>query len=261
MESQTQQRNWSLAMTFVIILFIVIFSMLFSSIFSKSVVGPRGLPGIPGPPGEQGLTGETGPPGPTGPSGPVVDWEGLAGKPEFSTVALTGSYPDLVDKPNLSAAALSGQYNDLIGRPNVFHIKGDTPFQNGVGLVTTLFNVLTDEYTFPIGPTGSAFSVNGLLWVTINDPTIPGTQIALLEIGAFAGGTEELKFTYVRVREANVPDIDERYRFLAYVQNSSITNDGVLEVRIAQFYRDPTLTDMTLVTNSFTGHLIINPTA
>ena len=38
----------------------------------------------------------------------------------LSSVALSGSYNDLVDKPHLSDVALTGSYNDLIDKPTLF---------------------------------------------------------------------------------------------------------------------------------------------
>lgn len=40
--------------------------------------------------------------------------------PEFSNVAFTGNYDDLIDVPNLSDVAISGSYNDLSNRPQLF---------------------------------------------------------------------------------------------------------------------------------------------
>jgi hypothetical protein len=176
-------------------------------------------------------------------------------------VSFSGQYSDILNPPNLSAVAFSGNYLDVISRPNVFHVKGNTPTVNGIGLITTLFDHFTNQFGLPVGPMGSTFSLSGLLWCRITDPTFPGEQICLLEVGAYNGSTEVSKHSFVRVRESNNPSINDRYRFLIYVQDTSPLNVGILEVRIALFYRETGLTDITLVSNSFTGHLIINPFA
>jgi hypothetical protein len=246
--------------TLVAALLIIVFSMIFSRMFASGAVGSRGLPGLPGPPGPDGFPGDTGPQGPPGPPGPVVDWQTLAGKPTFSTVAFTGSYTDIIDKPNLATVASTGKYSDLIAKPNIFHVKGDTPVVDGIGLITTLKDHFTNEFSLPVGTMGTTFSLTGQLWCSIIDPTFPGSQIALLDIGVFNGGSSESsKHSFVRVRESNNPDIDSRYRFLIYVQDTGLLNIGLIEVRIALFYRELGLTDITLVSNSFTGHLVINP--
>jgi hypothetical protein len=243
-----------------VLLLIILLSMIFSKHFGSNAIGPRGLPGLPGPPGPEGLAGEPGPIGPAGPPGPIVDWQSLAGKPTFSTVAFSGNYSDLINRPSLATVATTGKYADLIERPNVFHVKGDTPVVNGVGLITTLKDHFTNQFSLPVGTMGATFSVTGQLWCRIIDPTFPGSQIALLEIGAFNGGSSEAsKYSYVRIRESNNPGIDSRYRFLIYVQDVGPINTGLIEVRIALFYRELGLLDITLVSNSFTGHLVINP--
>jgi hypothetical protein len=238
---------------------IILFSLTFTRMVSSGSVGPRGLPGVPGLPGPEGSSGEQGPPGPPG---PATNWDGLAGKPTFSTVAFTGNYTDLTSPPNLSTVALTGNYYDLVSRPLLFHVRGNTPLVNGVGLITTLKDHFTDDFRFPLGQMGLTFSVTGLIWCRIEDPTFPGSQIALLEFGAFNGGIPEtLKHSFIRIREANNSDIDTRYRFLVYVQDTSLFDTGALEVRIAVFYKENGLADISLVSNSFTGHMIVNPFA
>ena len=65
----------------------------------------------------------------------AVDWNDVENKPNFATVAESGSYNDLTDKPvipeapdltpyaktaDLSTVATSGSYNDLTDKPNLF---------------------------------------------------------------------------------------------------------------------------------------------
>ena len=64
----------------------------------------------------------------------AVDWNDVENKPNFATVATSGSYNDLTDKPvipeapdltpyaktaDLSTVATSGSYNDLIDKPTI----------------------------------------------------------------------------------------------------------------------------------------------
>lgn len=65
----------------------------------------------------------------------AVDWNDVGNKPNFATVATSGSYNDLTDKPtipeapdltpyaktaDLSTVATSGSYEDLTNKPNLF---------------------------------------------------------------------------------------------------------------------------------------------
>ena len=49
----------------------------------------------------------------------TIDWIAITGKPNFSTVAVTGVYSDLLNKPTFSTVATTGQYSDLIGKPSL----------------------------------------------------------------------------------------------------------------------------------------------
>ena len=64
----------------------------------------------------------------------AVDWDDVGNKPNFATVATSGSYNDLTDKPvipeapdltpyaktaDLSTVATSGSYNDLTDKPTI----------------------------------------------------------------------------------------------------------------------------------------------
>lgn len=47
------------------------------------------------------------------------DWDDIQNKPNFATVATSGSYNDLSNKPNLASVATSGSYNDLSDKPSI----------------------------------------------------------------------------------------------------------------------------------------------
>lgn len=74
-----------------------------------------------------------------------IDWNNIQNKPNFATVATTGSYNDLTNKPTL----FSGSYNDLTDKPTLFSgnyndltnkptIPTDTnQLTNGAGFITS----------------------------------------------------------------------------------------------------------------------------
>lgn len=102
-------------------------------------MGPKGDTGAQGPQGPQGEQGIQGPVGPVGPQGPQgdpstitvngqtyeavegnitipdyptsLDWDSIEDKPDFATVATSGSYNDLTDKPSIPTKT-SDLYND-----------------------------------------------------------------------------------------------------------------------------------------------------
>ena len=54
-----------------------------------------------------------------GGSGDTVDWDDIQNKPEFATVATSGSYSDLSNRPSLATVATSGDYRDLEAKPDL----------------------------------------------------------------------------------------------------------------------------------------------
>ena len=98
----------------------------------------------------------------------VVDWNDVENKPNFATVATSGSYNDLTDKPNL----FSGNYEDLTNKPNLF--DGD-------------YNNLTNKPTIPEPytlPTASTSTLGGVKvdgsTITIADGVISSTGGGLI---------------------------------------------------------------------------------
>lgn len=49
----------------------------------------------------------------------ITSWDDIPDKPNFATVAVSGSYNDLSNKPNLATVATSGSYNDLSNKPTI----------------------------------------------------------------------------------------------------------------------------------------------
>lgn len=73
--------------------------------------------------------------------GGSVAWNNITGKPNFATVATSGSYNDLTNKPNLATVATTGSYNDLSNKPTIPPAYDDTALKNRV---TALENTTSD---------------------------------------------------------------------------------------------------------------------
>ena len=81
-----------------------------------------------------------------GGSGGSTDWSDITNKPNFATVATSGSYNDLSNKPDLShyvedtdlaSVATSGSYNDLSNKPTIPTVPTNvSAFTNDAGYLT-----------------------------------------------------------------------------------------------------------------------------
>ena len=79
-----------------------------------------------------------------------VDWSGIENKPNFATVATSGSYNDLINKPTLATVATSGSYADLSGTPSLATVATTgsyTDLLNRPGTATDSTLGLTKLYT------------------------------------------------------------------------------------------------------------------
>ena len=133
----------------------------------------------------------------------AVDWNDVGNKPNFATVATSGSYNDLTDKPvipeapdltpyaktaDLSTVATSGSYEDLTNKPNLF--SGDyqdltnkptipEPYTLPTASTDTLGGVKVDGETITIADGvissaggGGSVSVDGTSIIQNEDGTI-----------------------------------------------------------------------------------------
>ncbi|MGE0587372.1 MAG: hypothetical protein AB7O48_02275 [Cyclobacteriaceae bacterium] len=142
--------------------------------------GPKGDKGDPGNQGPQGIQGEAGPQGLKGDTGDpgvafddtqiLVDktWTSSkindeltlkANTGDLSTIAVSGSYNDLVDAPTLSTVATTGQYGDLTGAPTLSNVA-----------LSGSYSDLTDT------PTLAAVASSGDYNDLSNKPTIDGSE-------------------------------------------------------------------------------------
>ena len=131
----------------------------------------------------------------------AVDWNDVENKPNFATVAESGSYNDLIDKPvipeapdltpyaktaDLSTVATSGSYNDLTDKPNLF--SGN-------------YEDLTNKPTIPEAPDLTNYATKDDLANAKPDLT-PYAKTADLSTVATSGSYEDL---------TNKPTIPEPY--------------------------------------------------
>ena len=98
-------------------------------------------------------------------------WTSIKGKPNFVTVASSGSYTDLSNKPVLATVATTGSYTDLLNKPKLFDsswalIKGKPS------------NIVSLPFA---PPKGYLIYFNGSNWDTI--PKGKAGQVLTLESG------------------------------------------------------------------------------
>ena len=122
----------------------------------------------------------------------AVDWNDVGNKPNFATVAESGSYNDLTDKPtipeapdltpyaktaDLSTVATSGSYEDLTNKPNLFS-----------GNYEDLTNkpTIPEPYTLPTAST-----------TTLGGVKVDGSTITIADgVISSAGGGSSLENTF-----------------------------------------------------------------
>lgn len=111
-----------------------------------------------------------------------VDWDEITNKPQFATVASTGSYNDLTDKPtfktinnesiigtgNITIQAGSADWDDITNKPTFANVafSGD-------------YTDLTNTPTIPAAPVQSNWNetnTSSLAYIQ-NKPTIPAAQV------------------------------------------------------------------------------------
>ena len=224
-----------------------------TTIYSDTIEGKLGL-GVDYYKGETGKSGADevyiGPEPPTDPqvklwvdteaqSVGAVDWNDVENKPNFATVAESGSYNDLTDKPvipeapdltlyaktaDLSTVATSGSYNDLTDKPTIpeapdlsnYATKDDlanakpdlTPYAKTADLSTVAtsgsYEDLTNKPTIPEAytlPTASTDTLGGV--------KVDGTTITIADgvISSAGGGGIDLSNTLL-INSSKSNDID-----------------------------------------------------
>lgn len=169
-----------------------------TTIYSDTIEGKLGL-GVDYYKGETGKSGADevyiGPEPPTDPqvklwvdteaqSAGAVDWNDVENKPNFATVAESGSYNDLTDKPvipeapdltpyaktaDLSTVATSGSYNDLTDKP----VIPEAPDLSNYATKDDLANAKPDLTPYAKTADLSTVATSGSYEDLTNKPTIP----------------------------------------------------------------------------------------
>ena len=132
----------------------------------------------------------------------TVDWNDVGNKPNFATVATSGSYNDLIDKPvipeapdltpyaktaDLSTVATSGSYEDLTNKPNLFSGNYED-LTNKPNLFSGNYEDLTNKPTIPEPYTLPTASTDTLGGVKVDGSTITITDGVISSAGG--GGTD-----------------------------------------------------------------------
>lgn len=136
----------------------------------------------------------------------AVDWNDVGNKPNFATVATSGSYNDLTDKPvipeapdltpyaktaDLSTVATSGSYEDLTNKPNLFSGNYED-LTNKPNLFSGDYQDLTNKPTIPEPytlPTASTTTLGGV--------KVDGSTITIADgVISSAGGGSSLENTF-----------------------------------------------------------------
>lgn len=136
----------------------------------------------------------------------AVDWNDVENKPNFATVAESGSYNDLTDKPaipeapdltpyaktaDLSTVATSGSYEDLTNKPNLFSGNYEDLI-NKPNLFSGDYQDLTNKPTIPEPytlPTASTDTLGGV--------KVDGSTITIADgVISSAGGGSSLENTF-----------------------------------------------------------------
>ena len=160
----------------------------------------------------------------------AVDWNDVGNKPNFATVAESGSYNDLTDKPvipeapdltpyaktaDLSTVATSGSYNDLTDKPNLF--DGDyNSLTNKPNLFSGNYEDLTNKPTIPEPYTLPTASTTTLGGVKVDGETI---TIADGVISSAGGGSSSNVLGGNRVRN---PDGDITHTITSLTINGNV---------------------------------------
>lgn len=165
----------------------------------------------------------------------AVDWNDVGNKPNFATVATSGSYNDLTDKPvipeapdltpyaktaDLSIVATSGSYEDLTNKPNLF--DGD-------------YNNLTNKPTIPEPYTLPTASTDTLGGVKVDGSTITITDGVISSAGG--GGSVSVDGTSI------VQNEDGTISTALKTTKNSIIDANLINLRTTDpiFHQDPSL--------------------
>ena len=106
----------------------------------------------------------------------VSDWADIQNKPNFATVATSGSYTDLSNTPNLAIVATTGEYSDLLHTPSLSQVATSGSY-NDLSNTPTLATVASSgQYSDLSGkPTNVSHFTNDVNYLRgVDSQTITG---------------------------------------------------------------------------------------
>ena len=125
-----------------------------------------------------------------------VYWDDILNKPNFATVATSGSYNDLTDKPTIPAAQVNADWNatsgvaEILNKPTIpaAQVNADWNATSGVAEILnkpTLapvatsgsYNDLTNTPTIPAAQVNADWNATSGVAEILNKPTIPAAQV------------------------------------------------------------------------------------
>ena len=101
-----------------------------------------------------------------------VYWDDILNKPDFATVATSGSYNDLTDKPTIPDAQVNADWNATSGVAEILN-------KPTLATVATSgsYNDLTDTPTIPPAQVNADWNATSGVAEILNKPTIPAAQV------------------------------------------------------------------------------------
>ena len=183
----------------------------------------------------------------------VVDWDDVENKPNFATVATSGSYNDLTDKPvipeapdltnyatkddlanakpdltpyaktaDLSTVATSGSYNDLIDKPTIPEAPDLTPYAKSADLSTVATSGSYEDLT------NKPNLFSGNYEDLTNKPTIPDAYTLPTASTTTLGGVKASRTNPDEKYGIVYIDSDARLRIPFAKQSTSRNNAGIV---------------------------------
>lgn len=129
-----------------------------------------------------------------------VSWDNVSGKPEFASVATSGSYNDLTDKPTIPAAQVNSDWNATSGVSQILN-------KPTLAIVATSgsYNDLSDKPNIPAAyvlPAATISTIGGVKKATNVDNLATGAELATVvtKVNAILSA---LKVADIMVEDAN----------------------------------------------------------
>lgn len=133
-----------------------------------------------------------------------VEWDNVLSKPEFATVATSGSYNDLTGKPNLATVATSGSYTDLSNKPTIPTVDVTKSYvDTQLATKANASNVYTkaevdSKVSSVYRVKGSVASYSSLpSWIGSSKPTYTASEVGALASGGTAVNASKVANSFI----------------------------------------------------------------